>query len=100
MTRSAQRSPSIIAGALVLPALMLGTADMPVDEQYRFSFGVKQHRDDGSTLMAVLTYVDLGDAEIDSGDFIPAAGYTGDYSENRLIAFSIAYGFGAGGGRR
>lgn len=28
MTRSAQRSPSIIAGALVLPALMFGTADM------------------------------------------------------------------------
>jgi long-chain fatty acid transport protein len=72
------------------------TADMPIDEQWRYSAGTTFHRSNGHNINASLTYVDLGDAEIQNGGTRPGGApwsLTGDYSSNRLIFLAFSYGW-------
>lgn len=74
------------------------TADMPIDEQWRFSGGVNYERDNGHKIGVVLTYADYGDAAINNGGTRPGPGATpwtveGDYSSNRLIFLGLNYGW-------
>lgn len=76
------------------------TADMPIDEQYRFAVGADYKRDNGSVISYSLVYADYGDAEIDNSRFQPAAGFTGDYSTNQIWFFSVSYNMQRGVSRR
>jgi long-chain fatty acid transport protein len=73
------------------------TADMPIDEQWRFSGGFTYERENGHKIGAVITYADYGDAEIDNGGGRPVSGepwsVKGDYSENRIIFLGLNYGW-------
>ena len=73
------------------------TADMPIDEQWRYSFGTTYHRDNGHNINVSLTYADYGEAEIENGGTRPGTGapwtLTGDYSSNRLIFLGLSYGW-------
>jgi long-chain fatty acid transport protein len=72
------------------------TADMPIDEQWRYSGGVTYERQNGHKIGVVLTYADYGDAAIKNGGARPGptpAPWTvdGDYSSNRLIFLGLNY---------
>ena len=73
------------------------TADMPIDEQWRYSFGTTYERENGHKLGLVLTYADYGSAKIDNGGSRPVSGapwtVTGDYSSNRIIFLGLNYGW-------
>jgi long-chain fatty acid transport protein len=73
------------------------TADMPIDEQWRYSIGTTFHRQNGHNINASLTYADYGEAEIENGGTRPVTGapwtLTGDYSSNRLIFLAFSYGW-------
>ncbi len=73
------------------------TADMPIDEQWRFSGGVTYERENGHQVGVVMTYADYGDAEIENGGRRPVSGepwtVNGDYSDNRLIFLGLNYGW-------
>jgi long-chain fatty acid transport protein len=74
------------------------TADMPIDEQWRYSGGVTYERDNGHKIGGVLTYADYGDAKIDNGGARPGPldnSWTvkGDYDTNRLIFMGLNYGW-------
>lgn len=73
------------------------TADMPIDEQWRYSLGTTFHRDNGHAINLSLTYADYGEAEIDNGGSRPVSGapwtLTGDYSTNRLVFLAMSYGW-------
>jgi long-chain fatty acid transport protein len=72
------------------------TADMPIDEQWRYSLGTTFHRSNGHNINASLTYADYGDAEIDNGGTRPGGApwtLTGDFSSNRLIFLALSYGW-------
>jgi long-chain fatty acid transport protein len=73
------------------------TADMPIDEQWRYSFGANYERENGHKIGGVITYADYGDAEIDNGGARPVTGtpwtVKGDYDTNRLIFLGINYGW-------
>lgn len=74
------------------------TADMPIDEQWRFSGGVNYERQNGHKIGVVLTYADYGDAAINNGGTRPgpaAAPWTveGDYGSNSLIFLGLNYGW-------
>ena len=73
------------------------TADMPIDEQWRYSVGTTFHRDNGHSINASLTYADYGEAKIDNSGTRPGSGaawtLTGDYSSNRLIFLGLSYGW-------
>jgi long-chain fatty acid transport protein len=61
------------------------TADLPVDRQVRYAFGVTHTRPDGVEISGSFVYADLGDAEID------ALGYGGEYSSNEAIFTSVSF---------
>ena len=73
------------------------TADMPIDEQWRFSGGVTYERENGHQIGLVMTYADYGDADIDNSGERPVSGESwtvnGDYSDNRLIFLGLNYGW-------
>ena len=73
------------------------TADMPMDEQWRYSGGVTYERENGHKIGVVLTYADYGDAAIKNGGARPGTGedwtVEGDYSSNRLIFLGLNYGW-------
>ncbi|MDH3977939.1 MAG: outer membrane protein transport protein [Gammaproteobacteria bacterium] len=74
------------------------TADMPLDEQWRYSAGATYERDNGHKIGGVLTYADYGDADIDNGGVRPGPGgetwtVKGDYSTNRIIMLGLNYGW-------
>jgi len=68
------------------------TADMPIDRQVRYAFGVELDLPAGPTIGAQLVYADYGSAKINTGspNNPPLTGYAGDYSDNDLIFFSIS----------
>lgn len=76
------------------------TADMPIDEQYRFAIGADQRRDNGSVISYSLVYADYGDARLENPDLLPVLGFTGDYDTNRIWFFSVSYNMGRGDTRR
>jgi len=73
------------------------TADMPIDEQWRYSFGTTYERDNGHKIGLVLTYADYGSGKIDNGGSRPLSGapwtVTGDYSSNRILFLGLNYGW-------
>jgi long-chain fatty acid transport protein len=60
------------------------TADLPVDRQVRYAFGITHTRPDGPEISGSFVYADYGDAEIDS------LGYDGDYSTNEILFISVS----------
>jgi long-chain fatty acid transport protein len=61
------------------------TPDLPVDEQIRIAAGFTRHVRDDFSFGAYLNYADLGDARIEHET------YTGDYSSNTLLQFSMSF---------
>ncbi len=61
------------------------TADMPLDRQVRYAFGLTRTLPSGLEVSGSLVYADYGDAEID------ALGFAGDYSSNDLLFASISF---------
>jgi long-chain fatty acid transport protein len=76
------------------------TADMPLDEQWRFAVGAVHERASGMTIGAHLVYADYGSADIDRSELLPLVGFTGDYKDNNLIFFSVSLGWKFGAPRR
>lgn len=73
------------------------TADMPIDEQWRFSVGANRERNNGHRWGVVATFADYGDAEIDNGGFRPASELPwtvkGHYGTNRILFLGFNYGW-------
>ena len=76
------------------------TADMPMDEQWRYAIGLVHERSSGMTIGAHLVYADYGSAEIDRSDLLPVGGFSGEYKDNDLIFFSASLGWKFGASRR
>ncbi len=76
------------------------TADMPMDRQVRYAFGVEYRRDSGMTINGSFVYADYGDAEIVSAKQPPILGFSGEYADNDIMFFSLAFDFPFGGGSR
>ena len=69
------------------------TADMPLDRQVRYAFGVEHTPSQGPSIAGSLVYADYGSAAIESdglGGDDGATGFSGDYGSNDLIFFSIS----------
>lgn len=69
------------------------TADLPIDRQIRYAFGVEHTPSQGPNIAASLVYADYGSAEIESdgvGGGPGLTGFSGDYSSNDIIIFSIS----------
>jgi long-chain fatty acid transport protein len=68
------------------------TADMPVDRQIRLSAGASYKYSEKVTIGGVLTYVDLGDADINNSENRPVSGIPwrveGDYDQD-MWAFAL-----------
>ena len=71
------------------------TADMPIDEQWRYSVGGNYGRDNGHRIGFSVTYADYGDARIDNGGNRPVSGLpwtvNGKYSTNRIFFLGVNY---------
>jgi long-chain fatty acid transport protein len=76
------------------------TADMPLDEQWRFAFGADYQRDSGMLVSGSLVYADYGDAKIDSSRSTPLVGYKGEYKENQVWFAAVAFSWPLGGPSR
>lgn len=76
------------------------TADMPIDEQYRFALGADYQRDNGSVISYSLVYADYGSADLDNSATLPVIGFTGDYGSNEIWFFSVSYNMQRGDTRR
>lgn len=61
------------------------TADLPVDRQVRYAFGLTRTLPSGLEVSGSLVYADYGDAEID------ALGYEGDYSSNDILFAFVSF---------
>ena len=61
------------------------TADLPIDRQVRYAFGLTRTLPSGLEVSGSLVYADYGDAEID------ALGFEGDYSSNDLLFASMSF---------
>ncbi len=59
------------------------TADMPIDRQVRYAFGVEYQKRDGLSIGAQLVYADYGKGRIDS------MGYGGKYDSNAITFVSV-----------
>jgi long-chain fatty acid transport protein len=73
------------------------TADMPIDEQWRYSGGATYQLASGSKFGVTVTYADYGDAEIDNGGVRPGSSLpwavNGKYDTNRLLFVGLNYGW-------
>jgi len=65
------------------------SADLPIDRQWRLSFGASYELDSGKTVNGSLTYADFGDARIENSN--GGGTVIGEYSTNRIIfvGFSV-----------
>jgi long-chain fatty acid transport protein len=73
------------------------TADMPIDEQYRYAVGFDYLRDSGMRISGSLVYADYGDAEIISDRAPPFFGIEGDYKTNEIWFASVSFNWQLGG---
>ncbi len=73
------------------------TADMPIDEQYRYAAGFDYLRDTGMRISGSLVYADYGEAEIDSDRAPPLFGLQGDYKTNEIWFASVSFNWPLGG---
>jgi len=76
------------------------TADMPIDEQFRYAIGADYLRDSGMKVSGSLVYADYGDAEIDRVGDSGLVGFIGDYQTNQIWFASVAFNWPMGGGAR
>ena len=76
------------------------TADMPMDEQIRYAFGVDYLRDSGMRVSGSLVYADYGKGEIDSDKALPLLGIQGDYKTNEIWFATVSFNWPLGGGTR
>ena len=76
------------------------TADMPLDEQYRYAAGFDYLRDSGMRISGSLIYADYGSADIDSKRATPLYGLQGDYETNEIWFAKISFNWPLGGGSR
>ena len=76
------------------------TADMPIDEQFRYAIGADYLRDSGVKVSGSLVYADYGDAEIDRSGDAGLVGFSGDYQTNQIWFASVAFNWPMGGGSR
>jgi long-chain fatty acid transport protein len=72
------------------------TADMPLDEQFRYAAGFDYVRDSGMKISGSVVYADYGDAEIVSNRAPPLFGFEGDYKTNDLWFASISFNWQLG----
>ncbi len=69
------------------------TADMPIDRQIRYAFGLEHTLASDTSIAAQLVYVDMGDAEIETGGLLNPEGptkFTGKYDPNHLVFFAVS----------
>lgn len=64
------------------------TADMPIDEQFRFAVGAQHELTESMTVGGSFEYIDLGDARIDNSSSL-----VGDYDTNRAFFFALNASF-------
>jgi long-chain fatty acid transport protein len=76
------------------------TADMPIDEQFRYAIGADYLRDSGVKVSGSLVYADYGDAEIDRSGDLGLVGFSGDYQTNQIWFASVAFNWPMGGDSR
>lgn len=76
------------------------TADMPIDEQFRYAVGADYLRPDGMKVSGSLVYADYGDAEIDNSRERGILGYKGDYDTNQIWFAAVSVNWPLGGGSR
>jgi long-chain fatty acid transport protein len=73
------------------------TADMPIDEQYRYAIGADYVRESGMKISGSLVYADYGDAEIVSDRAPPLFGLRGDYKTNEIWFANVSFNWALGG---
>ncbi len=73
------------------------TADMPIDEQYRYAAGFDYLRESGMRISGSVVYADYGDADIDSNKAAPIFDLQGDYKTNEIWFASISFNWPLGG---
>lgn len=76
------------------------TADMPIDEQFRYAIGADYQRDSGLKISGTLVYADYGDAEISNSGDRNVIGFSGDYKTNEIWFTSVSFNWPLGGGSR
>ena len=76
------------------------TADMPLDEQFRYAIGADYMRKSGMKVSGSLVYADYGDAEIDNSGNLRLTGFKGEYKTNDLWFASVSFNWPLGGGSR
>jgi long-chain fatty acid transport protein len=76
------------------------TADMPIDEQFRYAMGFDYVRQSGVKVSGSIVYADYGEGKIKSNRAPPAFGLNGDYSTNELWFASVSFNWPLGGGSR
>jgi long-chain fatty acid transport protein len=76
------------------------TADMPIDEQFRYAIGADYLRKSGMKVSGSLVYADYGDAEIDNLRERGIIGYSGKYSTNQIWFAAVSFNWPLGGGSR
>jgi long-chain fatty acid transport protein len=76
------------------------TADMPLDEQFRYAIGADYVRDSGMRISGSLVYADYGDAEIDSAKLPPVFALKGKYKDNEIWFANVSFNWPLGGGSR
>ena len=72
------------------------TADMPIDEQWRYAAGFDYVRDSGMRISGSVVYADYGEADIVSNR-APGFGFEGDYQTNDLWFASVSFNWQLGG---
>jgi len=76
------------------------TADMPLDEQFRYAIGADYLRDSGMKVSGTLVYADYGDAEIENSGNLGLTGFSGEYQTNQIWFASLSFNWPLGGGSR
>jgi len=76
------------------------TADMPIDEQYRYAIGADYQRPSGMKISGSLVYADYGDARIENGGDLGLVGFSGKYETNQIWFTAISFNWPLGGGSR
>ena len=68
------------------------TADLPIDRQIRYAFGVEHTPAKGPSIAGSLVYADYGNAPIQSDGLGDSnlIGFSGDYKSNDLVFFSLS----------
>ena len=76
------------------------TADMPIDEQFRYAIGADYLRASGMKVSGSLVYADYGDAEIENSGNAGLVGFSGKYNTNEIWFASVSFNWPLGGGSR